>query len=322
MSLRFGAIWVLGTLLPLVGASREAGVAQLVPAPSEAEEASRLLAKARERVENATLEQALAPLEELLQRFGQATQPQVRGPVLEALKFKGELLVEEQDGAKALLSDEAFAERYVKDMEDFFLKAAQLSCNSIGLTADPYLADSMLQDAKSLAEAGRNRMALLELEDLLQRFPDDDSQAEALAHKSRILAQQKRWPEALATCDQLTARFEGAGNLPAQKFVFEALFRKAEGLNEGGRAELSILVYDAILKHWQAVYGQAPQPLPAKALQLKGSRLLELGRKPEGVLALEASFRYRGVPEGLTALQQRWPRTSPQTAGTTRIATS
>ena len=300
MSLGFGAIWVLGMVLPLAGGQQAPGVVQVQPAPDSASQAMELVRRARLKEDCGAWEEALALSEEVIQRFEPNPDLETRFQVLTALKTRGCLLAQSRRTAEAQRSDQVFALHYGKELADFFQRAALLEMEQAGRPADAFVARAMASDAKVCAEAGRYPVALLELEELIQRFPAEDAQLDALEQKSQILGKLKLWPQAIATCDQLLRRLKESRQADPQCWS-RTQFRKADGLNQRGQPDQAIRVYDDILEGWPALDPDPRAPAICQALQLKGANLLELHREQEGIQALEASFQLRGLAEGLGA---------------------
>jgi tetratricopeptide (TPR) repeat protein len=290
-------------VLALVAGPQSALAAQVQPPPA-AEEASALLRQAR-NAEGGNDRQALALLEDLIQRFGPATGPGTRQLVLAAMKDRGAVLLALGEPARAEQSDAAFAERYGKDGDDFFRQTSLAERNGIADSELGYLTSSLLGDIHELADQGRFRMELLELDDLLRWSSEDWVQADALLLKSRAQASLHRGPEAMATRAALLKRFQEARTGSIAQRVFEAMFDQAADLSAQGQLEPAIQVYDAIQARWQAEFaGLRPAPLLGKALQLKAFRLLDLHRQAEARDSLDASFRARGIDPDLPPVQK------------------
>ena len=183
-------------------------------------------------------EAAIAVYDDLLARFGTATELPLREQVAKALFNKGVRL-----GALGR-SEDAIA--VYDDLLASFGTATELPLREL-------VAKALFNKGVTLGALGRSEDEIAVYDDLLARFgtapelPLREQVAKALFNKGVTLGALGRSEEAIAVYDDLLARFGTATELPLRELVAKALFNKGVTLGTLGRSEDAIAVYDDLL---------------------------------------------------------------------------
>jgi len=163
---------------------------------------------------------AVIAYEQILERFGESTAPELREAVADALNNRGVMLGRLDCAEDALVSYEQVVERF-------------------GESAAPELrervATALVNKGLRLADLGRVEDAVVTYDQVVTRFGDDTGRAlhkqvaKALVNKGLTLAdlrQLDRAKEATVAWEQVVDRFGEANTLALRKLVAKALFTR------------------------------------------------------------------------------------------------
>ena len=212
-------------------------------------------------------EDAAEVYQQMLARFGEAAEPELREPVAQALFDKGATL-----GQLGRFEDAVGV--YDQVVARF------------GDAAEPELrepvAKALVNKGISLRQLGRSEEEMRVYEQVLARFGDAaepelrEQVAMALVSKGVSLRQLGRSEDAGRVYDQVVARFGDATEAALRQMVAVALVDKGVSLRQLGRSEEEMRVYEQVL----ARFGDATEPelhqQVAWALLYKGIRLAQL----------------------------------------------
>jgi tetratricopeptide (TPR) repeat protein len=219
-------------------------------------------------------EEALETYDELLRRFGDATEAALREQVADTLINKGVALGQLNRGEEAIKTYDDVLRRF-------------------GNSAEPkwreQVADALVKKGVALGQLHRSEEALDIYEDVLRRFSDAaepmlrERVASALYNKGVTLGELNRDEEAIGAYDEVLRRFGNATELPLRERFAQALLNKAFRLSELNRREEGIQVYDEVLRR----FGEATEPAlrqrAANALFNKGFRLSQLNHPEQAI---------------------------------------
>ncbi|MGY8660836.1 tetratricopeptide repeat protein [Bradyrhizobium sp. UFLA05-109] len=191
---------------------------------------------------NEAFNEAIAVCDDLVRRFGTATEPALRKEVAEALVYKGNAL--------GLL-----------DRNDEEIVAYDDVVRRFGAASEPGLreqvAEALRWKAMTLASPGRGSEAFNEAltvyDDLVRRFGTAsearlrEEAARALNEKSDALKRFDRNEEAIAVYDDVVRRFGAAKEKGLREEVADALLSKGSLLEQLGRPKEAIAVYDDVI---------------------------------------------------------------------------
>ena len=240
-------------------------------------------------------EEAVAAYEEVVERFGDATEPELREQVARALFNKGVRLGDLERNEEAVAAYEEEVERF-------------------GDAPEPVLREqvgkALVNKGLRLVALGRKEEAVEAFEELEARFggaPESELRelvARALYGKGYVFFELERNEEALAAFEEVVARFGDAANLGLREQVAMALFGKGYSLGELDRKEDAVAAYDELVVQ----FGDASEPelreQVAKALMNKADILEEMERIEEALAAYEEIVARFGDSEE-QALQDR-----------------
>ena len=230
-------------------------------------------------------EDALAALNELLERFGRTERPALLTGVAKALFNKAVTL-----GALNRTEEE--------------LAVYDEVLNRFGDSEAPELVEvatnALINKGLTFGELNRREEELAAYDELLHRFGDGrvpdllGEVAKALFNKAAALGALNRHEEGLSVYDEVLRQF---GDIQVPEFpevVAEALFNKAVTLGVLSRWEQAVVTYDEVVR--RIGDGEAPDlhSLLAKALVNKGIALDTLGRLDEEIATYDEVQRRFG----------------------------
>jgi len=265
----------------LAGYERIAAIAELLPEPTD--ETQLLLARALLRKGYVLRqlnrhEEALAAYDQVLARFGEATEPALREQVAWALVNKGYILGELNRREEALAAYDQVLARFGEATE---------------LPLRERVARALVGKGNRLSELNRHEEALAAYDQVLARFgeatelPLREHVAWALVNKGYILGELNRREEALAAYDQVLARFGEATELALREQVARALVNKGNRLGELNRREEALAAYDQVLARFGEATELELREQVAMALMNKGVTLNQLNRHEEALAAYD-----------------------------------
>jgi tetratricopeptide (TPR) repeat protein len=257
-------------------------------------------------------EEALAVYDDLLRRFGDATESALREQVARALFNKGVTLGQLNRGEEALAvyddllrrfgdaTEPALREGVAKALFNKGFTLGQLSRNEdavavyddvarrFGDATEPALreqvAKALFNKGVTLGQLNRSEEELGVYDDLLRRFGDAtepalrERAAKALVNKGVTLGQLYRGEEALAVYDDMLRRFGDAAEPALREQVARALVNKGVALGQLSRGEEALAVYDDLLRRFGDTTEPALREGVARALVNKGITLGQLNR--------------------------------------------
>jgi tetratricopeptide (TPR) repeat protein len=234
-------------------------------------------------------EEAIAVYEDVVARFGTASEPALREPVAKALVNKGVRLGQLSRGEEGIVVYEDVVARF-------------------GAAPEPALrepvAKALVNKGVTLGQLRRREEEIAVYEDVVARFgaaPEPalrEEVATALVNKGITLGELGRRKEELAVYEDVVARFGAAPEPALREQIAKALFNKGVRLGQLRRREEEIAVYEDVV----ARFGAAPEPAlreqVAKALFNKGFRLEQLGRGADAVAVYDdVVARFAAAPE-------------------------
>jgi len=240
-------------------------------------------------------EEAIVAYEELLRRFGDATEAALGEWVAKALLNKGVRL-------SALNRSEEAIEAY-KEVLGRFGDATETALRE-------QVANALINKGITLGALNRGEEEIAAYEELLRRFGDAteaavrEQVAKALLNKGARLGALNRSDEAIAAYDGLLGRFGDATEAALRERVAKALLNKGVRLGALNRSEEEITAYEELLRRFGDATEAALREHVAKALLNKGATLGALNRSEEAIAAYEELLRRFGdAPEA--ALRER-----------------
>ena len=219
-------------------------------------------------------EEAIAVYDELVGRFGEATEPALREQTAEALLNKGITLGQLDRSEEEIAVYDELVGRFGEATEPALREQTAKALLSKGIT---------------LGQLDRSEEAIAVYDELVGRFGEAtepalrERTAKALLNKGVALGQLDRSEEAIAVYDELVGRFGEATEPALREQTAKALLNKGVALGQLDRSEEEIAVYDELVGR----FGEATEPAlreqTAKALLNKGITLGQLDRSEEEI---------------------------------------
>ena len=207
--------------------------------------------------------------DEVVQRFGEATEPALQERVASALFNKGGRLGQLGRG-------EAEIEVYDEVVQRF------------GEATEPALqervASALFNKGGRLGQLGRGEAEIEVYDEVARRFGEatepalQEQVAKALVYKGITFGQLGRGEKAIEVYDEVVQRFGEATEPAHREQVAMALFNKGVRLGQLGRGEEAIKVYAEVVQRFGEATEPALQERVAKALVNKGIMFGQLGR--------------------------------------------
>jgi tetratricopeptide (TPR) repeat protein len=233
--------------------------------------------------------EAIQSYDELLRRFGDATEPGLRECVANALYNKGVRLDAQNRRDEAIDSYDEVLRRFA-DATDLALRET--------------VAQALVNKGVALGQLNGNEEAIQSYDELLRRFGDAaelglrEQVAQALYNKGVVLGRLNRSEEEIQTYDEVLRRFGDAAELGLRETVAQALYNKGFKLGRLNRSEEEVQAYDEVLLRFGDAAELGLREHVAKALYNKGFRLGRLKRSEEAKLAFqEVLTRFNDAPE-------------------------
>lgn len=223
--------------------------------------------------------ESLSAYEEVIRRFGDATESSLRELVTTAFINKGATLEEMSRHDEAIKSYEEVMRRF----------------DEPALTG--YVVKAMLNKGISLNSSGRNEESVGIYDELLRRFSGStevaiqQSVAIALVNKGAVLQELSRPEEGIATSDEVLHRFGNSLDTEIREQVAKALMNKAIALSTLGRQEEAVEIYDDMLRRFSEATAFGIQKLVAMVFVNKGSALAALGRNNDAIQSYDELLR-------------------------------
>jgi tetratricopeptide (TPR) repeat protein len=216
--------------------------------------------------------------DDVLARFGSATELPLREQVAIALVNKGIALGALDRSTEAIAAYDDVLARFG---------------NATELPLREQVARALVNKGIALGALDRSTEAIAVYDDVLARFgnatelPLREGVGRALVSKGFALGTLDRSTEAMALYDDVLARFGNATELPLRERVGRALVSKGFALGALDRSTEAIAVYDDVLARFGSATELPLREQVAKALFNKGVRLGALDRSAEEIAAYD-----------------------------------
>jgi tetratricopeptide (TPR) repeat protein len=250
---------------------------------------------------------AIAAFDELIKRFGDASEPGVREQVAKALFNKGAMLAKRDQTGKALEAYDELVRRFgdatepsVREQVAAALRNKGVKLgedNQTGKALETYdelvrrfgdatepgvreqVAAALRNKGFKLGEDNQTGKALETYDELVRRFGDAiepgvrEHVAAALRNKAVMLASQEQTEKALETYDELVGRFGDAIEPGVREHVAAALCNKALLLANHDQTNKALETYDELVRRFGDATESAVRERVAAALRNKALRL-------------------------------------------------
>ena len=230
-------------------------------------------------------EEEIQSYNEVLRRFGDASEAELRERVAMALFNKCVTLAELNRPEEAIQGYNEALRRFGDGTEPALREAVAKTLFNKGVT---------------LGKLNRSEEAIQTYDEALQRFGDAtepavrEQVAMSLFNRSGTLSRLDRSEEAIRSYDELPRRFGDATEPVARELVAKALVNKGVTLGGLNRGEEEIQSYDEVLRR----FGDATEPVLreqiAMALVNKGVALSKLNRNEEEIQSYDEVLRRFG----------------------------
>ncbi|HYG47308.1 MAG TPA: AAA family ATPase [Allosphingosinicella sp.] len=235
--------------------------------------------KAARRYRAGDSRHSLTLLDDLIARFGEATELALRQQVAWAMLFKGAVCGERDDWDEAFANYDEVIARYGQDLDP---------------TLQMQVRTALLNKGVRLSEIGDHAEAIALWNQLIELASDGQrgqrlEVARALYNKGFVMGADGDDGGAIATYDELIAEFGESLEPALSEQVANALFGKGVKLGASGDNAGAITTYDELI----ARFGEAAPTLResvAKALFAKGSTLDAMCEWDAGIIEMEKSL--------------------------------
>ena len=272
-----------------------AGIFNRISAPPEVAAARNLFNKAAALWEQNRAEDALAALEELVDRFGECETSALLEPVARALVSKGMTLGGLDRPEEALSAYDEVVSRFGESETPALLEK---------------VAAALFNKGATLGEINRPGEALEAWDEVVSRFGESktpillEKVAAALFNKGATLGGLDRPEKALSVYDEVVSRF-GESEMPALlEQVARALVNKGMTLGGLDRPEEELTAYDEVVSRFGESEMSALLEPVARALVNKGVTLGGLDRPEEALSAYDEVVGQFGESEAPALLEQ------------------
>jgi tetratricopeptide (TPR) repeat protein len=227
-------------------------------------------------------EDAIAAYDEVVRRFGDATEPEMRERVAKALRNRGVRLGALNRTEDAIAAYDEVLRRF-GDATETALR--------------DQVAKALFNKGNSLGALNRIEDAIAAYDEVVRRFGDATESAlrepvgMALFNKGDSLGALNRSEDAIAAYDEVLRRFGNATEPTLRKQVVKALFKKGVSLGDLNRSEEAISAYDEVLRRVGDASEPALDEAVARALVNKGVSLAALNRAEEAIAAYDEVLR-------------------------------
>ena len=219
--------------------------------------------------------EAITQYDELIARFGAASEPALRERVAKAMLNKGVTLGVLERSAEAITQYDDVISRF-------------------GAASEPALrevvAKAMFNKGTTLGQAKRIAEAMTQFDELIARFAAAsepalrEQAAEAMLYRGATLGQLERLAEAMAQFDELIVRFAATSEPALREVVANATFYKGVVLGKLERHAEAMAQYDELIARFAATSEPALREVVARAMLNKGVALGKLKRHAEAMV--------------------------------------
>jgi tetratricopeptide (TPR) repeat protein len=234
----------------------------------------------------------LAAVEELLDRFGDSTEPRLRVPVARARYNRGVLLRDLGQHNEALDAWGELVDRFAADPP----------------SGEPFIVlDGLYARSHQLSELNRSAEAVTGCVELIDSYGDDERPpaqlkvAQALGLKAHVLAKAGNVEGALAVDDELLARFEDAVDADLRERVARTLLHKTSLLLRAGRSDEAVAASELLVTRFES---ETDPKLIAQVGDhlLKAAATLLAGKRRQAILAWVDRANHGRLDQGLRIL--------------------
>ncbi len=234
-------------------------------------------------------EEAIAVYDEVVKRFGEASDLQLQVQVAMALVNKGVRLAQLDKSEEAIAVYDEVVKRFGESSD---------------LQLWERVAKALFNKGDRLGRLDKSEEAIAVYDEVVKRFGESsdlqlwERVAKALFNKGNRLGRLDKSEESIAVYDEVVKRFGESSDLPLREKVAKALFNKGLRLGRLGKAEEAIAVYDEIVKR----FGESPdlslEETVAKSLLFKAGCLLDADHWDEAqALVSRVEKEYLGTEE-------------------------
>jgi tetratricopeptide (TPR) repeat protein len=240
-------------------------------------------------------EAALAAYDEMVRRFGEASEPALRVLLAKAILNRGVTL------GKLERSDEEIGA--YDEVVRRFGEASEPALRVL-------LAKALLNKGVTLGKLDRSDEEIGAYDEVVQRFGEAselgprEQVARAFVYKGMTLGQLGRSDEAIGVYDEVVRRFGEAGKPRLREQVATALFNKGWTLGHLERREEAIGVYDEVVRRFGEASESGLREPVAMALVNKGVTLGQLARNKEAIGVYDEVVRRFGEASELSLQEQ------------------
>ena len=234
------------------------------------------------------LEEALSVFDEVVDRYGESTQPHLLVLAAKALIRKGEIFHALGHAEDALATCEEVDRRYGDN------QAPVVSEN---------VAVALLNKGVALRASSRVQEALVANDEVDRRFGASENPniratvAKALCDKGITLGNLSRLQEALQASDELIHRFGVSEEKDAVVAVAKTLCNRATVLERMNRVAEALTAYDSVVRRFGASNEPVLHEIVATTLLNKSAALGDLNRPEEALVTLDEVVRRFGKSE-------------------------
>lgn len=244
---------------------------------------ARAMAEDVQRLANSQrLRDTLVAADEMVERFGDDTDPRIRASVGLARSLAAVLLM----GAGQLNEAAALFDEVVRTSGDGTPELDRLAVAALATRA------------RALARLGRTDEALGALDELERRGVDPgsipDTVAEVLFARGLALRLAGKPDEAMASHEEVVRRFAGDPSPAARAFAARALHDTAVIAERGGDDERQLRVYDEVVRRFGDDDAPGIQAVVAASLLSRGNVLRRTGDEPGALAAYDEVVRRFG----------------------------
>ncbi len=240
-------------------------------------------------------DEAISVYDEVVKRFGDATELLLREGAARALFNKGARLGALNRSDEAISVYDEIVKRFGEAPE---------------LTLREQVVRALVNKGTRFGALKRNDEAISVYDEIVKRFGDAtelplrEQVARALVNKGHNLGTLNRSDEAISVYDEVVKRFGEAPELTLREQVARALVNKGYNLGTLNRSDEAISVYDEVVKR----FGDATELLlregAARALFNKGARLGALNRSDEAISVYDEIVKRFGDATDLPLREQ------------------
>ncbi|MDD4929207.1 MAG: tetratricopeptide repeat protein [Gallionella sp.] len=230
-------------------------------------------------------EEEIAVYDEVLRRYGEATETALRERVAKALLNKGFTLGQMQRNEEEIAVYDEVLRRYGEAAETALREP---------------VAKALLNKGVTLGQMQRNKEAIAVYDEVLRRYGEAaetalrELVANALVNKGITLGQMQRNEEAIAACNEVVRRYGEAAETALREQVVNALVNKGAALSQMQRNEEAIAACNEVVRRYGDEAEMALRAQVAKALVNKGVSLGQMQRNEEAIAVSDEVLRCYG----------------------------